>query len=142
MGVLPWIPDLDGPVFAAGNEPLALVVERDCGDVGSVALERNQLSRANMRGGGLWESGIGLEAYGSGRGASDFIDIDFFVNCGCEEAFAGWSGGEHSVARFNRRVRLTLAKWRDDLLAIHKLPGACWRERDRKRISRQIHQSG
>lgn len=50
MGVLPWIPDLDGPVFAAGNEPLALVVERDCGDVGSVALERNQLSRANMRG--------------------------------------------------------------------------------------------
>jgi len=51
MGVSPWIPDLDGPVFAASNEPLALVVERDCGDVGSVALERNQLNRANMRGG-------------------------------------------------------------------------------------------
>ena len=50
MGVSPWIPDLDGPVFAASNEPLALVVKRDCGDVGSVALERNQL-RANMRGG-------------------------------------------------------------------------------------------
>jgi len=45
------------------------------------------------------------------------------------------AGGEHSVARFNRRVRLTLAKWRDDLLAIHKLPGACWRERERERGS-------
>jgi len=50
MGVLPWIPDLDGPVFAAGNEPLAFVVERDGGDVGRVALERNQLGRVNMRG--------------------------------------------------------------------------------------------
>jgi len=58
MRVSPWIPDLDGPVFAAGNEPLALVVKRDGGDVGSVALERNQLGR-NMRGGGLWESEIG-----------------------------------------------------------------------------------
>jgi len=51
MGVLPWIPNLDGPVFAAGNEPLAFVVERDGGDVGRVALERNQLGRTNMRGG-------------------------------------------------------------------------------------------
>ena len=50
MGVLPWIPDLDGPVFAAGNEPLAFVVERDGGDVGGVALERNQLGRTSMRG--------------------------------------------------------------------------------------------
>jgi len=49
MGVLPWIPDLDGPVFAAGNEPLAFVVERDGGDVGRVALERNELGRAKMR---------------------------------------------------------------------------------------------
>ena len=49
MGALPWIPDLDGPIFAARNEPLALVVERDGGDVGSMALERNQL-RAIMRG--------------------------------------------------------------------------------------------
>ena len=50
MGVSPWIPDLDGPIFAAGNEPLALVVERDGGDVGGVTLERNQLGRTNMRG--------------------------------------------------------------------------------------------
>ena len=50
MGVLPWIPDLDGPIFAAGNEPLAFVVERDGGDVGSVTLKRNQLGRTNMRG--------------------------------------------------------------------------------------------
>ena len=50
MGVLPWIPDLDGPVFATGNEPLAFVVERDGGDVGGVALERNELGRTNMRG--------------------------------------------------------------------------------------------
>lgn len=50
MGASPWIPDLDGPVFAAGNEPLAFVVERDGGDVGRVALERNQLRRTNMRG--------------------------------------------------------------------------------------------
>ena len=49
MGVLPWIPDLDGPVFAAGNEPFAFVVERDCGDVGGVAFERNKLGRTNMR---------------------------------------------------------------------------------------------
>lgn len=91
MGVSPWIPDLDGPVFAAGNEPLAFVVKRDCGDVGSVALERNQL-RTNMRGEGLWESEIGWQAYGSGRGVPDLIDIDFFVNRGREEAFAGRSG--------------------------------------------------
>ena len=50
MGALPWIPDLDGPIFAARNEPLAFVVERDGGDVGSVALERNQLGRTSMRG--------------------------------------------------------------------------------------------
>ena len=43
MEALPWIPDLDGPIFATRNEPLAFVVERDGGDVGSVALERNQL---------------------------------------------------------------------------------------------------
>jgi len=92
MRVSPWIPDLDGPIFAAGNEPLALVVERDGGDVGSMALERNQLG-ANMRGEGLWESEIGWQAYGSGRRVSDLIDIDLFVNCGREEAFAG-RGGE------------------------------------------------
>ena len=51
MEASPWIPDLDGPVFAAGNEPLAFVVKRDGGDVGSVTLERNQLRRTNMRGG-------------------------------------------------------------------------------------------
>ena len=92
MGVSPWIPDLDGPIFAAGNEPLALVVERDGGDVGSMALERNQLG-ANMRGEGLWGSEIRWRAYGSGRRVSDLIDIDLFVNCGREEAFAG-RGGE------------------------------------------------
>ena len=43
MDALPWIPDLDGPVFAASNEPFALVVERDGGYVGSMTLERNQL---------------------------------------------------------------------------------------------------
>lgn len=43
MDVLPWIPDLDGSVFAASNEPFAFVVERDGGYVGSVTLERNQL---------------------------------------------------------------------------------------------------
>jgi hypothetical protein len=91
MGVSPWIPDLDGTVFAAGNEPLALVVERDGGDVGSMTLERNQL-RANMRGEGLWESEIECQAYGSGRRVSDLIDIDLFVNCGREEAFAGRRG--------------------------------------------------
>jgi len=91
MRVSPWIPDLDGPVFAASNEPLALVVKRDGGDVGSVTLERNQLWR-NMRGGGIMESKIGWQAYGSGRRVSDLIDIDFFVNCGREEAFAGRRG--------------------------------------------------
>jgi len=45
MGVSPWIPDLDCSVFAASNEPLSFVVKRDGGDVGSVALERNQLTR-------------------------------------------------------------------------------------------------
>lgn len=28
-----WIPDLDGPIFAASNEPFTFVVERDGGDV-------------------------------------------------------------------------------------------------------------
>ena len=92
MEASPWIPDLDGSVFAAGNEPLAFVVKRDGGDVGSVTLERNQLRRTNMRGGKeLWESEIGFWAYGSGRRVSDLIDIDLFVNCGREEAFAGRS---------------------------------------------------
>ena len=50
MAVLPWIPDLDGPVFAAGNEPFAFVVERDSGYVRSVALERDQLGNTNIRG--------------------------------------------------------------------------------------------
>ena len=58
MEASPWIPDLDGPVFAAGNEPLAFVVKRDGGDVGSVTLERNQLRRTNMRGGGERIMGI------------------------------------------------------------------------------------
>ena len=64
MGVLPWIPDLDGSVFATGNDPLAFVVERDGGDVGSVALERNQLGRTNMRGFGglvLYDRRTGVE---------------------------------------------------------------------------------
>ena len=126
MGVSPWIPDLDGPIFAASNEPLAFVMKRDGGDVGSVALERNQLRRTNMRGKGLWESEIGWEAYGSGRGASNLINIDLFVNCCREETFTGRSGGEHSMGRFNRRVRLTLVKWPDDSLAIHKSPRAAW----------------
>lgn len=43
MDVLPWIPDFDGPVFAASNEPFAFVVERDGGYVGGVSLKRNQL---------------------------------------------------------------------------------------------------
>jgi len=42
--------------------------------------------------GRLWEPEIGLEAYGSGRRAADLVDIDFFVNCGREEAFAGRKG--------------------------------------------------
>jgi hypothetical protein len=50
MEAAPRIPDLDGPVFAAGNEPLAFVVKGDGSDVGSMALERNQLRRTNMRG--------------------------------------------------------------------------------------------
>lgn len=45
MDVLPWIPDLDGPIFAASNEPFTLVVERDGSDIGSMALERDQLRR-------------------------------------------------------------------------------------------------
>jgi len=32
------------------------------------------------------------QAYGSGRRVSDLIDIDFFVNCSREEAFAGRRG--------------------------------------------------
>lgn len=47
--------------------------------------------------GKIWESEIGWKAYGSGRGVSDLIDIDLFVDCGREEAFAGWSGGEHGM---------------------------------------------
>jgi len=66
-----WIPDLDGSVFAASNEPFSFVVERDGGYVGSVTLERNQ------RG---------------GRRASNLVDIDLFVNCSRKEAFTGRSG--------------------------------------------------
>lgn len=50
MRVLPWIPDLDGSVFAASNEPFAFVVKRDGGYVGGMALKRNQLPKTGVRG--------------------------------------------------------------------------------------------
>ena len=51
------------------------------------------------------------------------------------------AGGEHSMDHFNGRVRLTLVKWLDDSLAIHKSPGLAG-ERGREGILRQIRQSG
>ena len=37
--------------------------------------------------------------------------------------------------RFNGRVRLTLVKWPDDLLAIHKSPGAAWGEGEKEDLT-------
>ena len=86
-----------------------------------------------MRGEGLWESGIGLEAYGCGRRASDLIDIDLFVYCSREEAFAGRGGGEHGMDQFNSQMRLTLVKWLDDSLARYESPRTAWDgERERE----------
>ena len=44
------------------------------------------------------------------------------MNCGCEEAFAGWGGV--NTAWVNRRVRLTRVKLLDDLLATYGSPRA------------------
>jgi hypothetical protein len=80
----PKIPYFDGAIFAASDQPFAFTMERHGSDIQCMPFKCNKLERfisyRNM-------GGSRKNNYRCGRGTGNVVDVDFLVNCRCQETF-------------------------------------------------------